>query len=96
MALLARFLSPAGMIKPRKTSGLCAKCQRKVARTIKQARHLGVIPHTMGVELYKRMEGVGEGNGAGVPLSRPGGAGVGDDGDVKRRAALKRVPAVTI
>jgi len=49
--LLSAFLSPAGMIKPRRLSGLCAKCQRKVAKTIKRARHIGVIPHTMGIEV---------------------------------------------
>jgi ribosomal protein S18 len=104
VALLSRFLSPAGMIKPRRASGLCAKCQRKVARTVKQARHLGVLPHVAGVDLYRRLDpalvdGEGDGEGGAV-LSRrgaDGGSGSGSGVDAaRRREALKRVPSVTI
>lgn len=96
VALLSRFLSPAGMIKPRRASGLCAKCQRKVAKTVKQARHLGVLPHTSGVDLYRRLDPVdGAGDGAPV-LSRRGGDGDGGAGARGRQEALKRVPSVTI
>mmetsp|Transcript_6588 Transcript_6588/g.15113 ORF Transcript_6588/g.15113 Transcript_6588/m.15113 type:complete len:220 (+) Transcript_6588:26-685(+) len=45
LRLLEYFLSESGTIKPRKHSGLCAKCQRQVSTTIKQARHMGVIPY---------------------------------------------------
>jgi small subunit ribosomal protein S18 len=42
---LQKFLSPDAEILPRKLTGLCAKCQRRVAKTIKRARNLGVFPH---------------------------------------------------
>lgn len=96
MVQLSRFLSPAGMIKPRRVSGLCAKCQRKVAKTVKQARHLGVLPHTSGVDLYRRLDPAGEADGEGVPvLSRRGGDGAGLEAR-GRQEALKRVPSVTL
>lgn len=95
VALLSRFLSPAGMIKPRRVSGLCAKCQRKVAKTVKQARHLGVLPHTSGVDLYRRLDPAEEADGERAPvLSRRGGDGAGVE--ARGREALKRVPSVTI
>ena len=34
------------MIAPRRVSGLSAKHQRKLAKAIKQARHLALIPTT--------------------------------------------------
>jgi len=43
--LLEYFVNEAGAIKPRKQSGLCAKCQRKVRKTIKLSRHMGIIPY---------------------------------------------------
>jgi len=42
---LQKFLSPDAEILSRKITGLCAKCQRQVAKTIKRARNLGVFPH---------------------------------------------------
>eukprot|EP00981_Chlorochromonas_danica_P013660 scaffold6634_cov229-Ochromonas_danica.AAC.4 len=42
---LKNFLSEDGEILGRKTSGLCAKCQRKVAKTIKRARNFGILAH---------------------------------------------------
>eukprot|EP00607_Mallomonas_marina_P006449 CAMPEP_0182428542 /NCGR_PEP_ID=MMETSP1167-20130531/23100_1 /TAXON_ID=2988 /ORGANISM="Mallomonas Sp, Strain CCMP3275" /LENGTH=290 /DNA_ID=CAMNT_0024611501 /DNA_START=175 /DNA_END=1051 /DNA_ORIENTATION=+ len=42
---LRRFLSDDSEIMPRKHTGLCARCQRKVAKSIKRARHIGVVPH---------------------------------------------------
>jgi small subunit ribosomal protein S18 len=42
---LQKFLSPDSEILSRKLTGLCAKCQRQVAKTIKRARNLGVFPH---------------------------------------------------
>jgi len=42
---LQKFLSPDAEILSRKITGLCAKCQRQVATTIKRARNLGVFPH---------------------------------------------------
>jgi len=34
-----------GQILPKYRTGLCAKCQRKVGRTIKQARWMGFLPY---------------------------------------------------
>ena len=42
---LRRFLSDDAEIMGRKHTGLCSKCQRKVAKCIKTARQLGVLPH---------------------------------------------------
>ena len=42
---LRRFLSDDGEILGRKVSGLCSKCQRQVAKTIKKSRHFGILPH---------------------------------------------------
>ena len=44
--LLSRFLDPLAKIKPRRQSGACAKHQRKLSRTIKKARILGLLPFT--------------------------------------------------
>ena len=56
VAVLSQFLTEGGAIKPRRLSGLCAKCQRKVAKAIKGSRHMGLLPHTMGVEVFKRLD----------------------------------------
>jgi len=42
---LKRFLSDDSEILGKKHTGLCAKCQRKVAKTIKRARNFGLVPH---------------------------------------------------
>lgn len=42
---LRRFLTDDGEILGKKSTGLCSKCQRKVALSVKQARHLGLLPH---------------------------------------------------
>jgi len=44
--LLKRFLSGLAKIKPRKKTGVCAKHQRKLAKAIKRARALGLLPYT--------------------------------------------------
>ena len=44
--LLKRFISGLGKIRSRKKTGLCAKHQRKLARTIKRARTLGLLSYT--------------------------------------------------
>jgi len=43
---LRRFISGLAKIRPRKRTGLCAKHQRKLAKAIKRARHLGLLPST--------------------------------------------------
>jgi len=42
--LLTFFISEAGNIYPRRVSHLCSRHQRKLARTIKHARHTGLLP----------------------------------------------------
>ncbi len=44
--LLQRFLSPAGNILPRGKTGISAKMQRRLAREIKRARQLALLPFT--------------------------------------------------
>ncbi len=43
--LLKRFLSPRGKILPSRITGVSAKYQRKLARAIKQARHIALLPY---------------------------------------------------
>lgn len=42
---LTRYMTDSSEILGRRESGLCAKCQRKVARTIRRARNFGILPH---------------------------------------------------
>jgi small subunit ribosomal protein S18 len=44
--VLRKFLSETGKILPRRRTGLTAKEQRILARTIKRARVLGLLPFT--------------------------------------------------
>jgi small subunit ribosomal protein S18 len=44
--LLRRYISEKGKIIPRRMSGNCAKCQRAVARAIKRARNIALLPFT--------------------------------------------------
>lgn len=43
--LLSRYVSSRGKILSRRISGNCAKHQRKVAREVKRARFLNLIPY---------------------------------------------------
>lgn len=43
---LQRFLSERAKIRPRRQTGLSAKNQRLLAREIKRARHLALLPFT--------------------------------------------------
>ena len=42
---LRRYLTEAGKIKPRRQTGNCARCQRELAREIKRARHIALLPY---------------------------------------------------
>ncbi len=44
--LLKRYISGLGKIRSRKKTQLCAKHQRKISKTIKRARHLGLLSAT--------------------------------------------------
>ncbi|MBP6933534.1 30S ribosomal protein S18 [Candidatus Woesebacteria bacterium] len=43
---LRKFITPFGSILPRSKTGLSAKEQKKLAREIKRARHLALLPFT--------------------------------------------------
>jgi len=47
-ALLRRYTTEEGKIRPRRQTGTCAKHQRTVAREIKRARHIPLLPFTGG------------------------------------------------
>ncbi len=47
-ALLRRYTTEEGKIRPRRQTGTCAKHQRTVAREIKRARHIALLPFTGG------------------------------------------------
>jgi small subunit ribosomal protein S18 len=42
--LLSTFVTEDGKIRPRRQTGTCAKHQRKLAITIKRARHIALLP----------------------------------------------------
>lgn len=42
--VLRRYITEAGKIKPRRQTGNCSRCQRELAREIKRARHLALLP----------------------------------------------------
>ena len=44
--LLRRFIHDDGKIRPRRQTGNCAKHQRKIAISIKRARHIALLPFT--------------------------------------------------
>ncbi len=41
---LQQYISEIGRIKPRRQTNNCARCQRELAREIKRARHLSLLP----------------------------------------------------
>lgn len=44
--LLRQFISPSGRIMGRRKTRVCAKHQRMIARAIKRARHVALLPYT--------------------------------------------------
>lgn len=42
--LMGRYINETGKIRPRRQTGTCAKHQREVATSIKNARHIALIP----------------------------------------------------
>lgn len=42
--LLKRYIDETGKIRPRRQTGTCAKHQRVVAKAIKNARHIALLP----------------------------------------------------
>ncbi|MGI8926133.1 MAG: 30S ribosomal protein S18 [Tepidiformaceae bacterium] len=45
---LRMYISDRGKIEPRRKSGACQKHQRMVATAVKRARHLALLPYTLG------------------------------------------------
>lgn len=48
VAYLARFLTPQGKIHSRKRTGFSGQDQRKLARAIKRARFMALLPYIAG------------------------------------------------
>ena len=42
--LLKRLVTEQGKIRPRRDTGTCARHQRMVARAVKRARHMALLP----------------------------------------------------
>lgn len=42
--LLRRYVTESGKIRPRRETGACAKHQRRVAKAVKRARHIALVP----------------------------------------------------
>ncbi len=42
---LRRYITEVGKIRPRRQTGNCARCQRDLARQVKRARHLALLPY---------------------------------------------------
>jgi small subunit ribosomal protein S18 len=47
---LRHYVNETGKIKPRRQTGNCARCQRELAREVKRARHLALLPFVSGGE----------------------------------------------
>lgn len=48
--VLQKFIDKTYKIKPKKKTGLCAKHQRKLAKAVKRARQLGLLPYEQKVK----------------------------------------------
>lgn len=46
IAVLEKYLSHWGKLKPRRDSGTCAKHQRKLTRAVKNARYMALLPYS--------------------------------------------------
>jgi small subunit ribosomal protein S18 len=44
---LRRFITETGKIKPRRQTGNCSRCQRQLAREVKRARHIALLPYVL-------------------------------------------------
>ncbi|MDQ7026444.1 MAG: 30S ribosomal protein S18 [Anaerolineae bacterium] len=47
---LIRYVNEVGKIKPRRQTGNCARCQRELAREVKRARILGLLPYVANLD----------------------------------------------
>ena len=44
--ILRRFVTEEGKIRSRRQTGTCARHQRALARAVKRARHIALLPYT--------------------------------------------------
>jgi small subunit ribosomal protein S18 len=44
---IKKFVSERGRVTPRMYSGLCQKCQKDLAKAVKRARFMALIPFTV-------------------------------------------------
>ena len=44
--VLRRYVTEEGKIRPRRQTGVCARHQRALARAVKRARHLALLPYS--------------------------------------------------
>ncbi|MEN4040999.1 MAG: 30S ribosomal protein S18 [Anaerolineaceae bacterium] len=44
--MLRRFVTEDGKIRPSRQTGTCARHQRQLARAVKRARHIALLPFT--------------------------------------------------
>ena len=51
---LTQFVSDTGKIYPKRRLGVSAKAQRKIARAIKTARQMGILPYTSRLPQFQR------------------------------------------
>ena len=42
--MMSRYINETGKIRPRRQTGACAKHQREIAKAIKNARHIALLP----------------------------------------------------
>lgn len=47
--MLSAFISERGKITPRRISGVCAPCQRRLSEAIKQARNIALLPFAASI-----------------------------------------------
>ena len=47
VALLRKYMTDRGKIKPRRVTGACVQHQRDIATAIKNAREMGLMPYTV-------------------------------------------------
>ncbi|MBM3739791.1 MAG: 30S ribosomal protein S18 [Acidobacteria bacterium] len=60
--LLAHFISERGKIVPRRLTGVCTPCQRRLCEAIKQARNIALLPYAGNPrQVVPGMSGGGEG-----------------------------------
>ena len=53
--MLRRYVTEEGKIRPRRQTGTCARHQRELARTVKRARQIALLPYVADTgEDYQR------------------------------------------